>query len=235
MNQQKPTMSSLDLSKVKSIHLRIQQIVFGYFRECKHTVFDDDESVIIPTIIIHICLLFYYEYDRWECMGDDLVIDENNADIVRFKDGHPDYSYNSAFLSQVCDSEKGGIYHWKFKLISMVYVWNIIGVWRVNDNELPPRNTYFTNGGITAYGLCLTDGELVNRTTGGGTIGPPYACAVKEDDIIEMYLDFDKMELRYTINNKEYGKAFDIEKSKYRAAICLEGDIDENGSVQLLY
>ena len=233
-------MALLDLSHVKSIHARIQLIVYGYFREHRQFLFGNDESVAVPPLIIHICLLFYY-YDTWDkqYIGKELQIDADNPDIVRYPDGNNTHMYNSAFLTRVCDSNDGGIYYWKFKLISMQCVWNIIGVWKVEENKIPPRNTYFTNGKDVAYGLCLTNGKLVKVATGGST-NKLYADPIKANDIIEMYLDFDNMELRFTINNKDYGKAFDIAKSKYRAAICLQNSERYNdkqsqkGAIQLL-
>ena len=44
-----------------------------------------------------------------------------------------------------------------------------------------------------------------------------------------MILDFDKLELRYCVNGKDYGKAWDIDKGKkYRgyAAIFREGIVE---------
>ena len=36
-----------------------------------------------------------------------------------------------------------------------------------------------------------------------------------------MILDLDELTLSYNIDGKDYGKAFDVEKSKYRAAVYL--------------
>ena len=42
-----------------------------------------------------------------------------------------------------------------------------------------------------------------------------------------MYVDFDKLQLSYIINGKDYGVAFKITKGKYKVAINMyqEGDI----------
>ena len=70
----------------------------------------------------------------------------------------------------------------------------------------------------------------MNRTT-GGSCDKDYCCKCKAGDIIEMYLDFEVMGLRYTINGKDYGQAFDIDHGEYRAAVCLHKDM---GEIELL-
>jgi len=48
---------------------------------------------------------------------------------------------------------------------------------------------------------------------------------------VDMILDFDALELKFAINGTDYGKAFDIERTTYRAAVNLSQVKD---SVELL-
>ncbi len=61
--------------------------------------------------------------------------------------------------------------------------------------------------------------------------GPNYGISLVEGDIITMNIDLDALFLSFNINNKDYGKAFNIKKIKYRAAIsfCSKGS-----SIELL-
>ncbi len=47
-----------------------------------------------------------------------------------------------------------------------------------------------------------------------------------------MYLDMQNLQLSYSINGVLYGKAFDIEDTEYRAAICFDAAYEE--CIQLL-
>ena len=225
-------MSTLEFGRVKHIPLRFQLIVHGYLRISQSLLAKDDDPItIIPAIIFHICALFYYDFDEWDTnsIGKGLMFDENNPDIVKYKTIAHCPAYNSAYLKRVCNSEEGDVYHWKFRLLNCDAVWNLIGIWKVTKDGIPPSG-YFTYGTNAGYALCLQRGQLVDRNGGGGT-GAEYSCECAVNDIIEMHLDFELMELRYTINGKDYGKAFDVDPGRYRAAICLQ---KEKGSMELL-
>lgn len=57
-------------------------------------------------------------------------------------------------------------------------------------------------------------------------LGKEYGVNPKNGSIIEMILDLDNLTLSYIIDGKDYGKAFDIEKGKYRLGLYMrvEGD-----------
>ena len=225
-------MSALDLGRAKHIPSRFQRIVNGYLRISQSLLTNNNDSIsIIPSIIFHICLLFYYDFDKWDsnAMGIDLMFDETNANIVRYKGREYRQTYNSAYLRRICNSEEGGIYHWKFRFINLNHIWNLIGIWKVTEDK-EPETHYFTQGRDAAYALCVSDGKLVDRSHGGDS-SKQYSCVCDNGDILEMYLDFETMELRYTINDQDYGKAFDVDPGKYRAAICLH---QPKGAIELL-
>ena len=69
-------------------------------------------------------------------------------------------------------------------------------------------------------GLNLFYGEL------RGYSEKNYCPKCKEGDIIDMYLDLNNFELKYSINDKDYGKAFDVENTSYRAVVCCGGSDD---------
>ena len=46
-----------------------------------------------------------------------------------------------------------------------------------------------------------------------------YGRTCVDGDIVEMILNLYDLTLSYKINNKDYSKAFDVEKTSYRAAI----------------
>eukprot|EP01084_Bolivina_argentea_P260270 439479_1 len=217
---------ALDFSRVKYIDTKTKTIVHGYLRK---------SHKIIPDIVIHICLLFY-DRDMWDPqhIGCEMEIDTKDSNIISYKLNAFSglCGYNTAFLSRICDPLSKSIYHWKFKIIMLSNVWNLIGIWKITNNS-PPKDTYFTKGFYTGYAINITRGRLVVLTSGGKSSGD-YCCQCKSADVVEMFLDCTKdVELKYTINGKDYGVAFKIDtRHKYRAAVCLQSPI---GSIQLMH
>ena len=81
-------------------------------------------------------------------------------------------------------------------------------------------NTWFTQGGFDAdmdflKTACLTDEY-------GYGLGSKYGINPPNGSIIEMILDLNNLTLSFIIDDKDYGKAFDVENGKYRAAIFFK-------------
>ena len=51
--------------------------------------------------------------------------------------------------------------------------------------------------------------------------GKYYGKPCEEGDIIDMYLDMNKLELSYAINNKNYGVACKVDKCEYKAVVYI--------------
>ena len=51
-----------------------------------------------------------------------------------------------------------------------------------------------------------------------------YGIVCKNNDIIEMELNMNELFVKYIINGKDYGKAFDVTEGSYRAAVYLYHD-----------
>ena len=50
---------------------------------------------------------------------------------------------------------------------------------------------------------------------------------------MDMIVDFEKNELRFKINGKDYGKAGDLDRdNKYRVAVCM---LIPSDAIQLIY
>ena len=142
------------------------------------------------------------------------------GDQVTFRGGG-----NSAFLTEIIES---GIHRWRFKSdIRFCHWWcATIGIWECTNNAEPPRNEIFLLNGNRGYGLDLQGGTLMETMSEqSGTHRPsqrPYAEIGWGVNCIEMVLDLDKGELKYTINGADCGKAFDVKKGcSYRAAVNL--------------
>ena len=172
-----------------------------------------------------------FEQDQWDQNQiGDLMILRNN--VVTFTGGPRRESRgNTAFLSKVVNR---GVHGWRFKSdIRFCHWWcATIGIWKCSDDSFPPKNDIFTLGEHRAYGFNLSQGTLVNPQDGKvGKTPVDYGQICFGAKIIDMILDFDALELKFRINGIDYGKAFDIENTTYRAAVNLSRS---NDSVQLL-
>merc|ERR1712176_386990 len=97
------------------------------------------------------------------------------------------------------------------------------GIWKTMYNgskQIPQIDSYFTshgtgdNGGAYAY---VTDNACIVNKTGGG-YGDKYGVKCNTGDIVEMFVDFDELTLKYSVNGIDQGVAYKIQPGSYRAA-----------------
>ena len=77
-----------------------------------------------------------------------------------------------------------------------------------------------------SYGYSCDMGRLLI-----GYSQPMYGVKIKQNDIIGIHIDFKNYELSFSINNKNYGKAYDIDKCNYKIVVSM---YDENANLQLI-
>ena len=208
--------------------------VSGYLSE-SNTLPNDFQ---MPQLIYLICLAFYTN-DNWDdrIKGEYLKIQGK-----RLTHTGTSNCYQTGYLRNVCAYP--GIYRWKFKIrsrgknVDHNNVWNLIfGVVKEKDSI----NNYITSdafdtggeGGIQCGDVAIGFISVVGCVTrGSGNYGKRYGIKCDTKDIVEMILDFNKLELRYCINGIEYGKAHSIDKDgRYRAVVTLA---EKNGCIELL-
>ena len=121
------------------------------------------------------------------------------------------------FGTIICDK---GEYKWKFKLNKVGNSPDIlIGVWRFQQDGVPPTDQYFTKGKEQGYAYYL---QGYNTNTNEGDCGKKYATDGKTGDTVEMTLDLDNSTLRFKLNDIDYGAAYkNIKPAKYKMAVWL--------------
>eukprot|EP01084_Bolivina_argentea_P278589 475984_1 len=173
---------------------------------------------------------------------------ERLAELVRVKDGwdkefvknHISYDGNKAtslsggtpavFLKYIV---KDGVHEWQFKLLNSSIVLIGIVISTVNNNSCYGCYPWFE----IDSGYCFApSAATINNPAESDVVWPgngtKYGIKCKTNDVIGMRLDFRKKSLNYSINCKDYGKAFDIDpKRKYKACVRLSG---ENSSVEFM-
>merc|ERR1719206_18646 len=216
--------TSVNFDNVKHIDGRTQMITRGFIREITEQLEYSKCCCSIHTVPrdISVVCLIYVANDRFsqDEIGNVMGVYRNRLTLTGgfFHRQLP----NSAFLSNVIDR---GRYSWRFRLANVnsghTYWTTTIGIWKCRKGIVPPINHIFTIGQHVAYGFAANIGVLVDPATGHDDEQKTYGQWCRAGDIVEMHIDLVRCELRFIINGVDYGKAFDIEKTAYRAAVNL--------------
>eukprot|EP01084_Bolivina_argentea_P166138 288520_1 len=207
-------MSAIDFTRIKKASKLDKYAIDGYIRILQKLLTDNSlYTHAIPSIINHICLCFYYRYDEFDkkCIADAMKLSGNTLNQIRTGMG-------TAFLTNKISE---GQHRWKFQLGHSVD-WTLIGIFKTRNKIV--LDTYFSRGGFDkGYTYISCDGRLGSETSGDWAGNPRHygKFKPKEGDIIEMIVDFDSLELSYIVNGIDFGVAFKIEKTEYRAAIAM--------------
>ena len=212
------------LMRFEKIDQQCIDSVFGYIRNAQKLFINDKRIYYtIPISINHICALYYASYFdkfyKWS-IGKRMILSKNKLTIIQKKTG-----FNSAFLTKIIDR---GVYHWIFRLdvVSIPGVWSTtIGIFdsdEQDDDDDYPINKRFLEGYEKGYGWSPCNAKLINTKTGiCKKDDKDYGIKCDQGDIIEMFVDMNKLELSYVVNGQDFGVAFKIRDSYYQAAINL--------------
>ena len=203
----------------------------------------------IPEGIINICILFFgsiYEIDD-EFTSDGIKIEDNILTVANM-------NYNYIYFKDIMSSAK---YEWTFKMVKIAtHEGNhdfFFGI--KNDKEQKLPTDLWSEAGtpslylmgvynfgydettslpwITADDLPTNEAEIWQHTSKYITIDSKakYGKYLKENDIVTMCVDMDKLELKFIINDVDYGVAATFEREEYRAVIMM---FEEDDCVELL-
>ena len=150
--------------------------------------------------------------DSWDEHFKANYLEIDDKSIINTADG---YEYGSAYLKRVVYD---GIHKWKFRIDKYRSGWQLIGVFKTKYNAI--TQTYFERNQNQSYGFVLNNGWLSDPQTNGGKL-KDYGVKCVDGDIVEMTLNMIDLCLSFKINDIDYGKAFDVEQTSYKAAVTL--------------
>ena len=186
-----------------------KMIVTGYVHDSEKYL-PNDIFYNIPDVIMFIILTYFHDPEKWDPEKCDkgIII---NGDTVTNKQR----LYKSVSMTK-CVEPDTGIHEWKFKIIHMEYGWQVIGIWK-SDNEF---GKIYTNG----YGYIVNSRAISDPEEHGSRRGQ-YGAICKDGDIVEMILDTNgtsNFTLSYRVNEKHLGIAYnDVQNTKYKAGITM--------------
>eukprot|EP01083_Nonionella_stella_P178411 630144_1 len=136
-----------------------------------------------------------------------------NNEIIK----NDDWSGSTVFLSNVV---KTGVHRWRFLLKKSDDYTVHIGIWKT-------KHQLVTDDYLTDDKACYSYSVFHAGLLGAGN--DSYGRRCTQGDKVDMLLDLNKLELSYFVNDKDYGVAFRVDETEYRAAVSLfnQGDIVE--------
>ena len=204
----------------------IKDIVFGFLNISRNVNNEHKKERLYPSIIGYVCLCYYYIEDYYDEIDSRMSLEKATNCLY----GLAPLSNKNAILHQSIDRSSGCV-RWKFEIEQICDKgWGIcIGICNGNYKNISSNRPY-SLGDECGYGLVLPKGKLVKRG-GISYLSKQYIDAnkisrFKKGDIIEMYLNMNKLELGYVINGIDCGVAYKVEDAKYKAAINMYAGVE---------
>ena len=210
------------LEDVKFIDATSKIIVFGFMREAQCVLPTGNIYYTIPVLVSHWCLLYFTMQESFDpdCHHGKLKLKEDNS-IVTVHETGDGFAAITAYLKKIV---KSGVHQWEFKILHDDG-WTIdIGIWKVDrypenvDVSLYSDATKYKSYAYTVSHRCRTHPDGNDKTS--------YGKKCVTGDIICMIVDLEALELRYMVNNEDFGVCNKIEKTSYKAAISLYHEHD---------
>ena len=205
--------NKIDFERIKEIDKFVRLSVYGYIRQCQKLLPSEINPYFnISQLIIFIILLYCDQPEIIETVDTTLYdIDDSHTTITKKESS----GGGSIFGKTTICSDKGGIYKWKFKIITTGINMRFGISSSYGMERLFTRNKNSSNYAARYAGRKESKGSLFND----------YDFYIKRYDIVQMELNLDTRQLIYYINDRSLGPAYediDIgEDIKYKLAIHI--------------
>lgn len=203
---------------------KIRKVTDGYMRK-QYIHHQHYEQFAVSLIQLIVALLGDFFMDRFDSTKYDhlsQVLSKDDTVVQQISD-------DDASM-RLCKEVKEGIHKWRFKILSCTQgLYVSIGIWKVNGSFDP--DIRLDNDKGNSYSWVVNCKTKMNR-------GENVPWEVSQDekygkenygagDVIDMILDFDKLEVRYAVNEEDQGVAFNnIKQVTYTAAISMNNKSD---------
>ena len=206
------TCQPMNLKLFGQVSKKSEYSVFGYIRDIQHKLPRDIAYFNIPMSIYQMCTLYYHRFEKWDPDNKDSTYEIIDDYILH----QTMEGWGSAFLTNIV---KIGKHDWIFKLTEYPAHRNVcIGIVKMDKDK--PTKSHLGLEPDTVYSF-LANFALTNVHCSRDEWRNKYGEKCKKGDEIGMHLDLNKLTLSFSINGKDFGKAYDIDKCEYKAAINM--------------
>eukprot|EP01084_Bolivina_argentea_P268429 455911_1 len=178
-------------------HTLIHLLTFGYIR----INVPQNNIFYIPYDIKCICAAYYCVEDRWD---KNIITDYTITEYDKCLQKRPNTAENFAFLSNVVFN---GIHQWQFTTFNTRDFMIRIGICKNDQNVISKLKTSYDRENMSYEDICDVK------------IHTPFHMHNEEYLIVDMYLDFDRLKLFYTLNGRPIYPYYIIKPGEYR--VCL--------------
>ena len=212
---------SLDLAGLKKVESSISKLVFGFCREVHRSFPSENAYYSVQQLIVYTCLAYYHIKHEWDMtnVNDECLIEGDYITKIGEK-----YDTTSVLKKEISN----GIHEYEFKILSFDqdgkdYYDISIGIISTEHFEKSKNDKHFCFvDKETGYGYTTSQGVIESEVN--GYFETKYGTRCNEGDIVKMTVDLDNYQLKYKVNDKDFGIAFDnIQKNTYKIALYLFG------------
>ena len=235
-------MATVQFERLKSVDQKTTDLVMGFIRNAEK---DLNADVIIPSLIMTTCILFYHLQELFSICGEYMNIDDESTllqiscpDELRWQG---QLARNTAYGNIKINNKYNCIYSWSIKLVKLDAFDTWIGIDSSNKKHI---DSNFTSYDSNKFCAISHDGH---RTLNGCDYEEPenesvssygYGNGMDVGDVVKMELNTMNKTMEFWVNGKSRGIAFRnilFDEIEYYFAVSLAtNEPDYAHSVKLI-
>ena len=207
-------MASIPFEKLRSVDQKTKDLVEGFIR----SVLQNEN---IPSLILTICISFYYLGEFFSICGKGMVIDDDMTMLKVCSLKRGTFVRNTGYGNIKIENAYHCIYSWAIKLVAMDIYNTYIGIdasdkAHVNRNFAIVRNEYYVIDAKGTKKYRTVQNNKHQRLS--------YGKKLNEGDIVKMEINTENKTMQFWINDEDQGIAFEnitFDDFEYHLAISL--------------
>ena len=184
---------TLNFEELKVVDSKTKDLVNGFVRKLVN-----DESTIIPSLVVSICILFYNLKEFFTVCGEGMIIDET-ATKVTTKEAT--YGENSCYGNMIVSNEYECVYSWELKRVVTNRCHAVIGI--VCDQSR--LNRIFTDDSLYFYSFASSGYTLSHEGWSDDKICGTW----RAEDIIKISINTKERNFKIKFNDEKEKMAFE--------------------------
>ena len=224
---------AFNLEVAKKVDHKTRDIINGYIRNAQKLL-PENSFYNISSLIQTIIMIYCYNPEYFTIHGKGLKLNENK-DTIQFMEQYMTLNAYTAYGNIAINKYDQGIFIWKFKIVKPLRV-AIIAI-GIDSSQKKHPNLHFAHADTPCYGYQSYGNTSREPPTGlrlctvlDDNNDTNYGCIYSNDrDEIIMEFDMNDKTLRYLVNGKDQGIAFNNitfdNNEEYTMCVSLDDDM----------